>query len=102
MREELFTALEANLQAQDIFGLLPVYYAGGTSSFQPQSSEVAADWKSRSCRDYRYLADRAEALRLIQSEARRGDVVLVMGARDNSLSSWAVDLVKQSDLQVKP
>ncbi len=97
MREELFQALEQNLHDNDIFGLLPVYYAGGTSSFKPQSSEVAADWKQRGGKDYRYLADRAAAAELVRSEAGKGDVVLVMGARDNSLSAWAAELAKRSD-----
>ncbi|MBO4649110.1 MAG: hypothetical protein J5806_13240 [Lentisphaeria bacterium] len=97
MREELFAALEKNLGPEDIFGLLPVYYAGGTSSFKPQSSEVAADWRSRGKRHYEYLPDRDSALELVRSSARSGDVVLVMGARDNSLSPWAASLAERSD-----
>ncbi|MBO4630570.1 MAG: hypothetical protein J5858_01470, partial [Lentisphaeria bacterium] len=97
MREELFQALEAELQEDDRFILLPVYYAGGTSSFKPQSSEVAADWKSRGKRHYQYLASRRDAPELIRSEARKGDIVLIMGARDNSLSDWAVELAGEHD-----
>ena len=78
------------------YRLLPVYYAGGTSSFKPQSSEVAADWKQRGRKDYRYLADRSAAAELVRSEAGNGDVVLVMGARDNSLSAWAAELAERS------
>ena len=97
MREELFQALEAELQEDDRFILLPVYYAGGTSSFQPQSSEVAADWQSRGKRHYQYLASRRDARELVRSEARKGDIVLVMGARDNSLSAWAAELAGEQD-----
>ena len=97
MREELFQALEKNLHDDDIFALLPVYYAGGTSSFKPQSSEVAADWQRRGKKDYRYLDDRSAALELVRSEAGTGDVVLIMGARDNSLSAWAAELARKSD-----
>lgn len=97
MREELFRALENDLHDDDIFVLLPVYYAGGTSSFKPQSSEVAADWKQRGKKDYRYLDDRSAALELVRSEAENGDVVLIMGARDNSLSAWAAELAEKSD-----
>lgn len=97
MREELFLALEKHLHDDDLFVLLPVYYAGGTSSFKPQSSEVAADWVKRGRKNYRYLDRRSEAAELVRKEAETGDVVLVMGARDNSLSAWAVELAKQSD-----
>ena len=97
MRDELFASLEKELQPGDIFGLLPVYYAGGTSSFKPTSEEVAKDWQARGKRDYRLLPDRGAALELVRAEARPGDVVLVMGARDNSLSAWAAELAKRSD-----
>ena len=97
MREELFQALEADLQPDDRFILLPVYYAGGTSSFRPESSEVASDWQSRGKRHYLYMKNRKDALELVRSEARKGDIVLVMGARDNSLSSWAAELARDQD-----
>lgn len=96
MREELFLQLEKHLRPDDIFGLLPVYYAGGTASFKPQSSEVAEDWKKRGTAHYEYLSDRAAALQLVRKDGRQGDVVLVMGARDNSLSTWAKELAKRS------
>ena len=80
-------------------GLLPVYYAGGTSSFKPQSSEVAEDWRKRGLNSCRYLADRKAAEELVRQEAGRGDIVLVMGARDNSLSNWAQELCKKSDIR---
>ena len=101
MREELFQALEENLTDDDRFILLPVYYAGGTSSFQPQSAEVAADWKSRGKKHYEYAAARADAEEWVRTHARKGDVVLVMGARDNSLSFWAEELAKSSGTEEK-
>ena len=96
MREELFQQLEKNLRPDDIFGLLPVYYAGGTASFKPQSSEVAEDWKKRGTCHYEYLSDRPAALQLVRAAGKKGDIVLIMGARDNSLSSWAKELAGQS------
>lgn len=92
MREELFQELEKNLREDDVFGLLPVYYAGGTASFKPQSAEVAADWQRRGKRRYIYFENRSDAMQLVNSEAGDGDIVLVMGARDNSLSVWAAEL----------
>ena len=97
MREELFLALENDLHDDDLFVLLPVYYAGGTSSFKPRSSEVAADWQKRGTKNYLYLDNRSDAVELVRNEAGPGDVVLIMGARDNSLSAWAEELAKQSD-----
>lgn len=97
MRDELFRTLEKELSAEDIFAFLPVYYAGGTSSFKPTSDEVAEQYRHQGKRHYESLPDRAAALALVRREARNGDVVLVMGARDNSLSGWTVELAHESD-----
>jgi UDP-N-acetylmuramate--alanine ligase len=95
MREELHPALEACLRPEDCFGVLPVFYAGGTSSFKPTSEEVVSGYLAKGGRG-RYIAfkDRPDAEAFIDSEASPSDVVLVMGARDNSLSIWARRLAK--------
>lgn len=100
MRDELFRTLEKELSAEDIFAFLPVYYAGGTSSFKPTADEVAEQYRHQGKRHYESLPDRAAALALVRREARNGDVVLVMGARDNSLSGWAVELAHESENEV--
>ncbi len=94
MREELFAALEANLRPGDVFAFLPVYYAGGTSSFKPKSEEVAADFRRRSEKAERYpdFTDRTEAEAYLRKNAEAGDVIVVAGARDNSLSDWAAQI----------
>lgn len=88
MREELFKALEETLGKEDVFALLPVYYAGGTSSFKPSSDEVIRQYRETGRHRYLAPANRDEALAYVRDHARAGDVVLVMGARDNSLSPW--------------
>jgi len=90
MRDELFTMLEETLGPDDEFLFLPVYYAGGTSSFSPTSEEVAASFQAKTghAGRYRYVSGRAEAERLLASSGKE-DLVLIMGARDNSLSLWA-------------
>lgn len=92
MRQELFRALEEHLKDEDLFGMLPVYYAGGSSSFTPESGEVTASYREEGRKQYCYLPSRNEAENLIREKAAPGDIVLVMGARDNSLSSWAKTL----------
>ena len=44
MRDALKRELKAVLNEQDRFTLLPVFYAGGTTSFKPSSQEVAEDY----------------------------------------------------------
>lgn len=100
MRQELFHALENFLDPEDRFMMLPVYYAGGTASFTPSSREVIQDYRSNSrikkdC--YRYADSRKEAEQWLCSKIRHGDIVLIMGARDNSLSLWAKELVRHTE-----
>ena len=91
MQEVLFQELEKFLQRGDRFVLLEPYYAGGTTSFKPSAAEVFADWSSRASKKENYLTftDRNEAKALLTQQAVSGDIIVVMGARDNSLSDYA-------------
>lgn len=96
MREYLFPELEKTLRKEDKFILLPVFYAGGTSSFSPKSSEVNDEYsqKSRTKNRYLYFDNRKLAESFLSKEAGNGDLIIVMGARDSSLGVWAGELTK--------
>jgi UDP-N-acetylmuramate--alanine ligase len=96
MRDALFTNLEETLSADDKFILLEPYYAGGTTSFKPTSAEVMSDWQSRAARKENYLtfANRETLSSWLLANARQGDIIVIMGARDNSLSDYALALTK--------
>lgn len=94
MRQELLPALEKVLRPNDTFAFLPVYYAGGTTSFQPKAEEVAAEYDAAHPGGrYRCFAGRAEAAEFLRTLGAE-DVAVVMGARDNSLSDWAKELAE--------
>lgn len=87
MREALREALGQALRPGDRLLLLPVYYAGGSSSFAPTAAEVAAEYAAAGL-----------AVQAVESRAAAGDVIadetaaraiLIMGARDPSLPSFA-------------
>ncbi len=93
MRDELFLALQQTLRRHDEFIMLEPYYAGGTSSFKPTSLEVIEDYRMRSNRKtYLHFPDRETLRDYLLLKTRPGDVVLIMGARDNSLSDYAASL----------
>ncbi|OGV52146.1 MAG: hypothetical protein A2017_19805 [Lentisphaerae bacterium GWF2_44_16] len=89
MKDELLPALEKNMRENDVFALLPVYYAGGTSSFKPSSEDVISEFALKGKKEYLYFPDRASAVEYIRKNAGADDLLLIMGARDNSLSDWA-------------
>ncbi len=92
MREALLAQLEPVLRDGDEFLLLPPYYAGGTSSFRPTSEEVTADYRKRSRHHFDCFTDRGELAAYVLGKAGAGDEILIMGARDNSLSDFAAEL----------
>ena len=99
MRETLANALPSILRPADEFIFLPVYYAGGTASFSPTSREAA-----ETCREapgsragaVRAFDSRPECESYLKTAVKRGDVVIVAGARDESLSIWAKSLTKNA------
>lgn len=84
MRQELVETLQRTLRPQDRLWFLEVYYAGGTAARDIASADIVADLQAR--RVPAALApDRPALARAIAGEAKEGDLVLVMGARDPSL-----------------
>lgn len=92
MREELFSQLESTLEAEDIFALMPVFYAGGTASFSPTSKDVIAEYQRQNTKNYQSFENREEANAFLAQYANPDDTIIIMGARDNSLSDWASEL----------
>jgi UDP-N-acetylmuramate--alanine ligase len=92
LRADLVAALAAALRRTDILWLPEIFYAGGTVARDISSGDLAADLVARD-RDARFCADRADLPRLIAACARPGDLVLVMGARDPSLTGLARDIL---------
>ena len=94
MRRELVAAFADRLKTGDVLVLPdPVYY-GGTVSREVTSADIAADVTAAG-RDARHIADRADAGAQIAAMARPGDRVVVMGARDDTLSQLAGDILAQ-------
>lgn len=87
-REQLVETLVQALRAGDRFWLAPVYYAGGTAQPTVSSADVAAELAARGA-PAEALEDAASWPELVAREARPGDVVLVMGARDPGLPGLA-------------
>ncbi len=92
MRGELLSALEKVLRPDDCFVFLPPFYAGGTSSFSPTSQEVAEEYRTKGRRRYEVYSERNELAAMLTREAGERDLILIMGARDNSLSDWASEI----------
>ena len=93
MQAELAKQLSEVLRPQDKFYLAEPYYAGGSSSFSPHAADVLPEWKSLYPNLPAELAEDRETLRQkLMTEAGEDDLILIMGARDNTLAEFAASL----------
>jgi UDP-N-acetylmuramate--alanine ligase len=87
LQPELKTLLPALLRAEDRFCYAEIFYAGGTVAKDISSRALAADLPpALQCG---YAANHEAACQWVVAEARPGDTVLVMGARDPDLPRLA-------------
>ncbi len=89
MKNEYIQAFAENLRPQDKLLLLPIYYVGGTVAKDISSKDIAdgvtAKGKSAA------VASRDKIL----AEAKSGEAYIVFGARDETLSDFAKEIVKK-------
>ncbi|HUU27414.1 MAG TPA: Mur ligase family protein [archaeon] len=85
--DQLVETFARELDEKDLLILPEIYYAGGTAA-RDISSRVVAGRVSARGKKALYFERRSEALPVILEEASAGDVVLVLGARDDSLSDF--------------
>jgi len=72
--------------------LLEIFYAGGTAQRDFSSADLVREIAARG-RDAEFAASRERLTARIVAEAKPGDLVLVMGARDPSLTPFARGLL---------
>ena len=87
LRPELATLLPRVLRAGDRFCYAEIFYAGGTVAKDLSSRDLAADLPA--ALGVGYANDHAAVVAWVQREAKPGDTVLLMGARDPDLPALA-------------
>jgi UDP-N-acetylmuramate--alanine ligase len=90
-RDELIETFRLALRPGDHLLLAPIYDAGGTANRSIRSEDIAEP-VAQSERAAK-VATREEALRDVIEGARSGDRVVVMGARDDTLPSYAREIL---------
>lgn len=94
MRREFIDGFVGLMREDDVLLMPePVYYGGTTD--RSVGSEAIAEGVREAGRQAEALPDRAACGDRIVEMARPGDRILVMGARDDTLSSFAADLLER-------
>lgn len=92
MRREFVECFGARLAPEDVLVMPEPVYFGGTVDRSVSSGHIAADLQARGC-NAQALPDRAACGETLLSLARPGDRIIIMGARDDTLSVFAEELV---------
>ncbi len=92
LREDLVETFAAGLRPRDRAFWLEVYYAGGTAVRDFSSADLARQIVERGG-DAEFAPSREWLAARLAEVARPGDLVLVMGARDPSLTTFAKDVL---------
>jgi len=91
LHDEFVEEFTANIKKDDILWLAEIYYAGGTVPADIKSSMISEPLKKNGV-DVRTLTDRKEIAADIAASAKPGDVVMVMGARDPTITDFAKEI----------
>ncbi|MBR0553435.1 glutamate ligase domain-containing protein [Stakelama marina] len=92
MRRELVAMFADKLAADDELVLCDPAYFGGTVTREVTSGDIVADIAATG-KHAQHIADRAAAAAHVVAEARPGDRIVVMGARDDTLSQLAQSML---------
>jgi len=92
MRDGIVDAVAQNLRTDDLFMMPEIYDAGGTADRTISSVDLIDDIKARGVEAY-YFKTRDDIVPFVQQQAKSGDRILVMGARDDTLTDFCRDIL---------
>jgi UDP-N-acetylmuramate--alanine ligase len=92
MRAELVAMLAEKLGKDDLLVLPDPVYQGGTTSREVTSADIIADVAATG-RNALHIPERAAAAAHLVAIARPGDRIVLMGARDDTLSQLAAEML---------
>jgi len=93
LKDEYIAIFRAAFRQQDSLYLLPIYYAGGTAQKNILSEDIIDGLGPIAFRS-QAVKDRDELLARLTTDARPGDCILIMGARDPSLPALVKKIVE--------
>lgn len=93
MKEEFIDAFTKALSSDDTLFMPEIYYAGGTAAKNISSSDFVNRIKDGGKNAF-FFENRDDIIPVIKSQAHSGDCILVMGARDNTLTEFCQNILE--------
>lgn len=91
LRAGIVEAFDKGMNLDDILIMQEIFYAGGTASKDISAADLVKDLE-RTGKRVHFIPDRTKIIRLVKSLTAKGDRIVVMGARDDTLSDFARQL----------
>ena len=101
LRKDFVATFARELEARDRLWMLEVFYAGGTATRDFSAADIVAEIGAHGV-NAEFAPSREWLIARIADAARPGDLVLVMGARDPSLSALARAILAAIDKAAAP
>ena len=101
LRKDFVATFARELDAQRPLWMLEVFYAGGTATRDFSAADIVAEIGARGV-NAEFAPSREWLIGRLADAARPGDLVLVMGARDPSLSALARSILAAIDKAAAP
>lgn len=92
LRQDFITTFARELTGDDRLWMLEIFYAGGTATRDVSAADIVDEIAARGT-NAAFAPSRDWLIGRIAEEARDGDLVLVMGARDPSLTAFAKSIL---------
>lgn len=94
LREGLVQTFARTLEPDDVLLMPEIFYAGGSARRDCSAQEIVQD-VARTGKVAHFFSGREAMAEHITQIARSGDRIVVMGARDDTLTAFAQDLLKR-------
>lgn len=91
MRAGIVEAFDRLLSLDDTLIMQEIYYAGGTAQKDISSADIVRDLEKTGKRVH-FIPNRKKITTLLKGLASKGDRIVVMGARDETLSDFAYSI----------
>ena len=92
MKDALVAGLARDMAADDVLIMPDPVYHGGTTNREIGSGDIVEGVRAFG-RNAEHVPERADAAERLVAVARPGDRMVVMGARDDTLTAFAEDLL---------
>ncbi len=93
--KEIMSEFAQNMNTDDILIMPEIFFVGGTVTKDISSADLIEYARSLGKKEAYFVTDKAAATEMILQKAKAGDRIVIMGARDNSLTDMCYQIAEK-------